>query len=210
MNRWFDNLPIIGNFIPGKIVLSFLMLLFAIFLHIFFKDSKSSFCILAMSFSFIGDIALNHKQTHDEQSNKDFIVGGISFILAHMFYCITYFQKIQINHYKLLNFGAFISVTILIAVTIFMLIKLNSNSPLVLSLFGFVYLWLTGINYISIFSYAYSVKSIESIAALGGLMFLASDVIIGLEKFLGMKSKFVRELVWWLYPIGQIIIIAIA
>lgn len=208
MNRWFNNLPIIGNLISGKIVLSFLMLLFAIFMQVFIKNLENVFCIFAMLFSFLGDIALNHKQNHDEQTKKDFIIGGISFILAHVFYCIAYFTKIKINCYSLWNFGAIFAITILIVFTVIIFITANSMKPLFL--FGILYLWLTGINYVAIFSYSYSVKSLESIAALGGFMFLTSDIIIGLENFSGLKSKLARELVWWLYPIGQIILISIA
>ena len=207
MNRWFDNLPIIGNLIPGKIVFSFLMLLFAIFKQFFLKNV---FCVLAMSFSFIGDIALNHKKNHDEQSKIDFIIGGISFIIAHIFYCITYFQKILINNYHLWNLGAYIAIIILILITVYMLTRANLSQSLKLLIFGLVYLWITGLNYITIFSYAYSAKSIKYLVAIGGLMFLASDVIIGLEKFSGLKSKIAREFVWWLYPIGQTILIAFA
>lgn len=69
-------------------------------------------------------------------------------------------------------------------------------------------LWITGINYTTIFSFSFSAKSIQSLASLGGILFLASDAIIGFEKFLGLRSKLARGLVWWLYPIGQIILIS--
>ncbi|MBR6034013.1 MAG: hypothetical protein IKP28_04690 [Clostridia bacterium] len=210
MNRWFDRLPIIGSIIPGKIVLSFLMLLFAVFTQAFFKNFESSLCIVAMGFSFLGDVALNHKKDHSKQTKNDLIIGGIAFVLAHMFYCATYFQKIQAKGYQLWNFGACVALAILGFITVAMLITRSTTMNSNLYILGLAYLWLTGVNYTTIFSYAYSVKSIESLVALGGLMFLASDVIIGLEKFSGLKSGLARELVWWLYPIGQIIIIAIA
>ncbi len=210
MNRLFDKLPIIGKKIPGKITLSFLMLVFAILMHFVFKTFDRCICIVAMTFSFIGDVALNHKKNHDEQSKKDFIVGGISFIFAHICYCIAYYQKLLIGNYSLFNFGAFVAIAILLIVTVFMLIKINSNQSQKKFAFGLLYLWITGINYITIFSYSYSVKSFESFAAFGGLMFLVSDIIIGLENFSGLKSKLARELVWWLYPLGQILLIAMA
>ena len=210
MNRWFDKLPIIGKKIPGKITLSFLMLLFAVCMRQVLKTSDRTICVLAMFFSFVGDVALNHKRNHNEQSLMDFVFGGISFIAAHICYCIAYNIKIIENKYTLINPGLIFAISILILVSYFVLISSKSEKNLKLKAFGIAYLWLTGINYITIFSYAYSSKSIESLAALGGLLFLASDVIIGFEKFSGLKSSLARELVWWLYPIGQIILIAMA
>ena len=209
MNRWFDNLPIIGNKIPGKITLSFLMFLFAICMELIFKTVDRLFCVFAMTFSFLGDIALNHKKNHDEQSKKDFILGGISFVVAHFCYCIAYYKKIQINNYTVFNIGSVLAIIILIATT-FLTVITSIEKEQKLIIFGIAYLWLTGINYTTIFSYAFSVKSVESLAALGGVLFLASDVIIGLEKFSGLKSKLARNLVWYLYPLGQIILIALA
>lgn len=209
MNRWFDNLPIVGNKIPGKITLSFLMFIFAISMYLIFRTVDRAICILAMAFSFAGDIALNHKKNHNEQSKKDFIIGGIFFIVAHICYCMAYYRKILINNYSLFNIGSIFVISILVAITITILV-LNVSKNIKLLIFAITYLWITGINYWAIFSYAFSAASLESIVAIGGLMFLASDVIIGLEKFSGLKSKLARELVWWLYPLGQIILIAIA
>lgn len=211
MNRWFNRLPLIGNKIPSKITLSFLILIFATTLAFIFNSIDRTICFFAMLFSFIGDIALNHNPNHSNQTKKDFIIGGIAFIFAHMLYCYSYYQKMSINGYTFINFGSVFTVCLLALITVIMIyVKFKSGNFTKLFIFGIAYLWITGINYTTIFSYAYSEKSIESIVILGGLMFLASDLIIGLEKFFGLRSKLARELVWWLYPIGQIIIIAIA
>jgi uncharacterized membrane protein YhhN len=213
MNRLFDKLPIIGKKIPGKITLSFLMLVFAILMHFVFKTFDRCICIVAMTFSFIGDVALNHNRDHSKQTNRDFILGGIAFIAAHVFYCMTYSGKIAMHGFETFNPGAEFAVIILLLITAMMFfgtIATKRSFKNKLFYFGLLYLWLTGINYVTIFSYSYSVKGIESIAAVGGLMFLASDVIIGMEKFLKLKSKVARELVWYLYPIGQLILITMA
>ena len=213
MNRWFDNLPVIGKKVPGKITLSFLMLVYAIVLFVVIKSKDRAICVLAMIFSFVGDVSLNHNPDHSKQTNKDFIVGGISFIVAHVFYCVAYNTKIKVLGYTVFNPGAKFALIILLLITI-MVILWNLTKEIYftnkLFNFGLLYLWMTGINYITIFSYSYSVKGIQSIAAIGGLMFLASDIIIGLEKFFKLKSKLARELVWWLYPLGQIILITMA
>ena len=212
MNRLFDKLPVVGEKIPGKITLSFLMLILAVIMELTFKTSDRLICVFAMFLSFIGDIALNHNRDHTKQSKKDFLLGGITFIVAHIFYCIAYYKKITVNNYTIFNVGSVFAVILLLAITVIIFLKMFLTQKECNSLFwfGIVYLWLTGINYTTIFSYAYSIKSIESLSAFGGILFLASDVIIGLEKFLGLKSTIARELVWWFYPIGQIILIIMA
>ena len=209
MNRWFDDFPIIGKYVSGKIVLSFFMVLFSLILFLIFRVTDRLLCVFAMIFSFIGDVALNHKPTISSQSKRDFILGGTAFIVAHIFYCVAYGLKIKENNFEIFNIGVLFAIAILLAVTIYMLAKADLRMHSKLFLFGVVYLWLTGINYITIFSFAISVKSIESICLIGGLSFLASDVIIGLEKFTGLRSKVARELVWWFYPIGQILLISV-
>jgi len=211
MNRYFDRLPIVGGKVPGKITLSFLMLILSVVLATIFHTIDRNICIFAMLFSFIGDIALNHNADHTKQTNRDFLIGGIAFIVAHLLYCICYSKKIMIHEFTFINQGSILVVSILFVITTILLyIKSKTKDYTTLFWFGIAYLWITGINYTTIFSYGYSIKSYESLAILGGIMFLASDLIIGLEKFFGLKSKLMRELVWWLYPLGQILIIAMA
>ena len=210
MNRFFDKLPIVGKKIPGKITLSFLIFLFSLIMLIVFKTFSRKLCAIAMFFSFIGDIALNHNRKHSKQTIKDVLIGGIAFIVAHFFYCAAYYGKILDNGYKYINFGAIIAFLILFYVTFILSISIKVKNTHKILIFGLVYLWLTGINYITIFSYAFSSMSIQSVVAVGGLMILLSDIIIEFEKICGLRSETARELVWWFYPIGQIILIAMA
>ena len=210
MNRWFDNIPIIGKKYSGKIVLSFLMLVLAAILAIVYRTSDRCVCFFAMLFAFEGDWVLNSGKTPEMQTNKIVVLGGSCFMLAHFWYACTYFLKIYFNKYPFVNGGTYILLMILLFVTVYFIFNMGKSKNLGMFWFGVLYLWLTSISYFMIFSYSASVKSIESLAVVGGLMFLASDVIIGCEKFLGLRSKLARELVWWLYPIGQTLIIIFA
>jgi uncharacterized membrane protein YhhN len=163
-----------------------------------------------MMFSFIGDFALNYSTSPSERPFEWFLVGGVSFVAAHIFYCISYIIKASIKGISFFNVGALIVFVMMIVITIYFLVKAKEMRRSKLFIFATIYLWLTSVNYMVVISYAVSIKSIESIVALGGLSFLASDVIIGLEQLTGLKSKTARELVWWLYPIGQIILIIMA
>ena len=70
-----------------------------------------------------------------------------------------------------------------------------------------IYMCIIGCNCAVIFSYAWSVKSIRSLAALGALSFFLSDLIIGVEALTGYTTDFLWGMIWWLYPIGQFFII---
>ena len=208
MNRWFNKFPLIGKYVPSKIILSFLMFLLAVFLFILIGTMDRVFCVFAMLFSFFGDCALNHRRSTNSKVNRDFLIGGTSFIIAHILYCVAYSIKIANYNFPFFNFGISLAIIILAGITLFFLGKSREKSKLFK--FCLLYLWITGIDYAIIFSYSISIKSIESLALIGGLSFLTSDVIIGLEGFMGMRSKRARELVWWLYPIGQILLICFA
>ena len=205
MNRLFDRLPFIGGRIPGKITLSFLMLLLAMILALFVPTLDRIFCIFAMFFSFLGDVTLNSSK---KSSGRLLLIGGLFFIVAHLFYSLAYSNKIVEMQFTFFNPGVIYSIGVLVLSTIIVLSQKPRLTALLI--FGVIYLWLTGIDYTIICSYAYSINSIASLSAIGAIMFLASDVIIGLERFTGLESKIARKLVWWLYPIGQILIIIFA
>ena len=210
MNRLLDKIPFVNKYISGKIALSLLMFTLSAILFAVFRSFDRAVCVFAMLFSFIGDYTLNHNRDHSKQTKNEFIIGGIAFIVAHIFYSVAYGSLIVKNGFAFFNFGAFLTVVILSMISIFMFIKTENTVHSKLFYFGLAYLWITGINYCAIFSYAISAKSYAYLAMAGGLMFLASDVIIGMEKFLDLKSPIARELVWWLYPIGQILLIVMA
>jgi len=209
MNRWFDKIPVIGKHFSGKIILSFLILLMSILLFIVAKSNDRIICALGMVFAFIGDIFLNYPP-HEKKDEYDILWGGLAFIMAHLIYCASYTIKITRNGFSYFNLGVILAVILLFSITIYFVYKTKNNSKKNRLYMAIAYLWLTGINYITIFSYSFSAQSIESLALVGALLFLASDVIIGLEKLNNLKSKLARELVWWLYPIGQMLIIIMA
>ena len=210
MNRWFDHIPFISKYVPGKIVLSFLMLVLSVVLGIVFKTYDRAICICAMLFSFIGDYELNHYPKKGEDHKRNFIKGGVFFIAAHLSYFFAYSLKIYKNNLEWFNGGTVFALCILALVVLVFMSRIKEVENKKLFYYGLIYLLLTGINYEVVFTYSVSVKSIESLAMMGGILFLGSDIIIGFERFLGLKSKLCRELVWWFYPIGQILLICMA
>ena len=71
-----------------------------------------------------------------------------------------------------------------------------------------IYLAVIGTNLAAAFSYAWAQRKtnpLTFLAAAGAALFFASDFIIGL----GMMVRITKwdYLIWWLYPIGQILLI---
>ena len=210
MNRFFDNLPFIGKYVSGKVVLSFLMLVLSVTLCLIVGTTDRTLCVWAMAFSFVGDIILSYNHEHGSKSKKLFALGGTAFIIAHLFYCLTYNTKIKSSGYPFFNAGVILVILILAGITYVITYEAKTTRFSKLYFFCLIYLWLTGISYMTVFSYAISAQSTAFLALIGGLSFLASDVIIGCEKLLNLRSKFAREMVWWLYPFGQILLIMMA
>jgi uncharacterized membrane protein YhhN len=210
MNRWLDNFPYIGKKLSGKIVLSLLLLLLSGALRFFNGTVTRRLCAFGMFLSFLGDYILNYNSEIRGQSRLDFLYGGFCFIVAHLFYFATYFTKIFINKYRLFNLGMVFGIVLLALIVISIIKNKTVEKESFAFKYGLVYLWLTGVDFWVIFSYAYSARPIGYFAMLGGLLFLASDVIIEYEKVCGLKSKHARELVWWFYPIGQFLLIIMA
>ncbi len=210
MNRWFDRFPILSKYVSGKVILSFFILILSVMMFFIFRTSDMKLCFYPMAFSFIGDFALNFSPDIEKRPKEWFLVGGASFVVAHVFYCFAYGTKCAEKGFPAFGTGAIVMAAIMVAITIYFIVKAKETRKSGIFFLGMLYLWITSINYMVVFSYSISVKSIESLALIGGLLFLASDVIIGLEQLTGLKSKLARELVWWFYPIGQIILVIMA
>lgn len=198
--------------IPQKIQLSMAMSIYAGILFFWFPINVRLICFLAMLISTLGDYFLNYK-TLEQRSKKDFVIGAVFFMLAHVVYAIAFIKEIIKNNYLFWNIGAYVAVVILLVTLIAIIIAiitLKKQTSKSLFLLCFIYLIFIGINITTIFSFAISVKNIKSIVALGALSFYISDLFIGLENLLKIKKRTIRKLVWWFYPIGQILILTFA
>lgn len=205
MNRFFDNIPMLKGKVPGKIILSLLMLVYAFCLCIFIGRTDRMICFIAMFAAFLGDFFLNHVNL-EKRTKKDFYLGTLAFICAHIIYIIAYYEQIKENNFQIFNAGFDIAGIIIYAI-IFAFTLMKKKASFNMYALGVMYLLTIGLNCAMIFSFSYSIGNIKSLAALGAILFLVSDLFIGIETFTGLKSKVIRELVWWFYPIGQIIII---
>lgn len=210
--RLMHYIPLISN--STKLAISSTILLFAFFLFVIKVDSPaeksvvaSGICVIAMFFSFFGDLFLNYFPIH-RRPNWMFYCGAISFMVAHLAYATAYYRLIVEGNKVYLNPGAnlaIISIVMLIFMTVLTAVqnkvKINFLTIFIFSLYTIV----IGINFVTIASHSWNFLSLSFI---GAVSFLISDFIIGIETVFKVKSRVLRKLVWIFYPLGQILIIA--
>lgn len=203
--RLLDNIPLISN--KTKIRISISLLLFAFIICIFRPNSlDSKICLLAMFFSFLGDVALNNTPL-EKRPHSLLYTGAIFFMISHIIYASAYYLLINSFQTVFINIGSCLAVTIMVLLFIISVICINiSKKTIKISMiFVFmIYLIMISINFITIYSYSWNFKSLSFV---GATSFLISDYIIGIETVFKIKSDTLRKLVWIFYPIGQVLII---
>jgi len=204
--KFMNHIPLIGNF--AKLLISAALLIFAFVVSKIRPNSiDGSICLIAMLFSFFGDIALNciplNKRPHSL-----LYLGACFFMVSHLIYASAFHLLITDSSSKFLNIGTFIAIGILIVILIstICIFSKNKNTLKKSMIFIFsIYLCIIGYNFLTIFSYSWNFKAFTWI---GAVSFLISDYIIGIENVFKIKNDTLRKLVWIFYPIGQILILA--
>ena len=200
-----SHIPLISNKTKLLISITLLLFAFAIF-YINPNEIDKRFCLIAMLFSFFGDVALNCVPIQ-KRHRLLLYIGAVFFMIAHLLYANAFYWLISINNNPFFNpgtvFAAFF-IILLFSCTIFFTIY-SKSKPKAMTIFIFIlYTIVIGINFVTIYSYSWSFTSITFI---GALSFLISDFIIGIETIFKVKSEVLRKLVWIFYPIGQFLIL---
>ena len=203
MNRYF------GCFgLPGSLVLTGLMSLLALVMAVCFPTPARWLCFAAMFFSSIGDIFLMHHPGIEKRFPNYFTLGAVAFMAAHVLYALCYARLIRGSGAAIMNPGVVCMVVIALVIAIWFLVsarKLGRMDRLPLIL---VYIVMITLDTSMAFSYAWSQglhHPLAWLAAVGALSFLFSDLIIGLRVV--MEDTRLEHLIWWYYPIGQILLI---
>lgn len=195
MNRWFDNIPFLKGKVPGKIVLSTLLLIYSFLVFGIcvilgkFRLDRVLICI-AMLFSFGGDVMLNGVSLQ-KRTKKRFIGGAIFFAFAHLVYVCAYSYLIKLKGFivKSIAFYVVWFIVILFILIPFILKILSKHRRMKLfDLFGIGYLFFVTLNCATAISYFSSVRGYTFLAAIGSISFFISDILIGIETFLEIKS----------------------
>ena len=203
MNKYF---AVFG--LPGSLVLTGLMSLLALVLAVCFPSPARWLCFAAMLLSSVGDIFLMHLPVIEKNLPNYFVYGAASFMIAHVLYALCYLRLIRGSGAAVLNPGAALMAAIALAVAVYFVVTARGlgkldQLPLIL-----VYIAMIALDCTMMFSYAWSQglrNPLAILAAVGAVSFFVSDLIIGLGMVMGVRRY--DHLIWWYYPIGQILMI---
>lgn len=204
MNRyfaWFGQ--------PGAFVLTLLLSLFALIMALRRPQLDRWLCFIAMAFSSIGDIFLMRYGGLQRYFPNYFVIGAASFAVAHLFYAAAYRTLARRKGHSFLNGGVVPAALLAVGCAVYftrICIRRNDfgDYPLCMA-----YLVVIALNCAVVLSYAWAEfrkRPVAILAAAGALSFLISDLFIGLGVLAG-NYRF-DHLIWWYYPIGQILLIA--
>ena len=166
-----------------------------------FSVSKiETFVVLALIFSWIGDVLLIPKGV------KWFTVGGISFMVSHFFFILSYSKYITFN---LINPIIIVLLGLLFAISASIIFKhLRPYLPKPLFYPMYLYLLINGMMncfawFRSICSNAYT----AIITAIGALLFFISDSSLFFVRFNSNSKLKTHFLVMLTYSIGEFLIV---
>ena len=193
--------------LPGTFVLTWLMTLLSIVLAVCRRRRHAYFCAAAMFISSCGDMFMTRFGNIEEIFPNYFIIGAAFFMLAHVMYTITYRTLAKSKGYRYFNGGVIVSLLIALACLVYFTVICAQRSDFSMYFLCMLYLAVITVNCSTIFSYAWSSaksRPVLVMCAVGALSFFLSDLIIGLDTLAGISDF--GHLIWWLYPIGQILI----
>jgi uncharacterized membrane protein YhhN len=163
----------------------------------FFSSSLKKWIILALLFSWAGDVLL----IFESANSSFFIFGLVAFLVAHIFYILFYEDIIRLENLKK-NYWLFIPVLIYYAVLIYILSPNLGDMKLPVRIYGVV------ISYMLI--QALQVGRIRNRPAAvlmitGAVLFITSDSILALNKFY-KPFGYAGILIMLTYGIAQLLI----
>lgn len=208
MNHYFSWFGL-----PGSFVLTILLSLLALVLALLSPSPSRWFCFAAMAASSIGDIFLMRFHGLERIFPNYFVIGAAFFMLAHLLYFNTYRLLAKKHSYPFMNTGVIIIAVIAVICLVYFTVICTQRAHFDWRRYflAMIYLCMISLGSSMIFSYSFShmhVNPFSLIAAIGALSFLISDLIIGLGLLAGIPRF--DHLIWWFYPIGQVLIILFA
>ena len=197
--------------LPGTFVLTVLMSTLALVLALCRPSKHRWLCFAAMALSTGGDLFLTNFRGLGDLPNS-FVIGACLFGIAHVFYLLTYRTLSRSRGYRpVTRTGLIPAVIIALGCIGYFTYMCASRGDFGMFPLCMVYLMLISANTATILSYAFSAfrkRPAAILAAVGAVSFFFSDFIIGLDMLAGIPG--LGHLIWWFYPIGQILIIASA
>ena len=168
--------------------------------YVFAASEISVFIILALIFSWLGDVLLIPKGT------KWFTAGGIAFMISHAFFIAGYCRDIDFSVIPVLLI-ILLSTCFVVAVA-FIFSKLRAHLPKALFYPMFLYLLLNGaMNCFAIFRCVSLPSAATLVTALGAALFFVSDTALFFVRFKKDGRLKTHFLVMLTYSVGELLIV---
>jgi hypothetical protein len=193
---------------PIRMLLSFSLLVAAFVIwrssgKLFVEYSKWVF--FGMMASFIGDLIMARLIPLPNR-----LIGGmVAFGIAHALYITAYVQTIGALDVAVLNSGFWLGVGFYAVVTVvgWLVLIRNPEKGRAINIGALVYGAWIGVMASFALALAVMIGGAFWLAALGGLLFVASDFIIGITDIRGIQIKNANDWIWLTYVAGQMGII---
>lgn len=189
-----------------KFVVAVFLLLFAFSMYTKNPDFTHELCLLAMFFSFLGDVLLMNYQNIPSFvfKGKHFYAGAASFAIAHIIYS-QMFRTLILNK-MFWGVGEWFSLILLCGLCVFALVaKLRKRSKLFYGV-AIIYACIILMNLASAINCALVLGGRYTWALVGVVSFIISDFFL-LIRETKSDTPLIRKLIWVFYPIAQILII---
>lgn len=162
--------------------------------------SVSTAVVLALLFSWLGDVLLIPKGT------KWFTAGGIAFMISHAFFILAYLRDISFSRipgFLILLLALFFAVTVT-----FVFSRLKPHLPKALFYPMFLYLLINGaMNCFAIFRCVSMPTAATVTTAVGAALFFVSDTALFFVRFKKDSRLKTHFLVMLTYSIGELMIV---
>ncbi|MBQ1422159.1 MAG: lysoplasmalogenase [Firmicutes bacterium] len=160
----------------------------------------STFIILALIFSWLGDVLLMPKGV------KWFTAGGIAFMISHVFFILGYLK--DVNFAAIPVWLVILLAVFFVSVVTYIFSKLKPHLPKALFYPMFLYLLINGaMNCFAIFRWVSVPSAATLTTAIGAALFFISDSSLFFVRFNKESRMKTHFLVMLTYSIGELLIV---
>jgi uncharacterized membrane protein YhhN len=188
---------------PLKLSTSFILVVSALIIWLNRSSSAALLIFLGMAFGFLGDLILAGVIRLPHR----LIFGILTFGIGHILYIIAFVQVAAMLHMTDPFGGSvFWALFVIVASVLWVALIYNPKQPRVLNIGSLIYAWL-----ISVMAGTAAGLAIQDArfvwTAIGGVLFLISDMILGNRELRGRKWFLINDVVWVIYIAGQALIV---
>ena len=179
------------------------LLLFLLLYYVFSAENPSVFLILALFFSWLGDVLLMPKGHHW------FAYGGIAFICSHVFFMDVYLRRIAFADIPWILITAAALLYSSISLKIIRMVK--DTAPRIMVLPMYVYLLCNSVMNLFALMQLCSLRSLGALTAFcGAVLFFVSDCTLFLVRYYRRPDIIARKhfTVMLAYLLGEFLIVA--